>query len=77
MVINCACPGPNLLLLCVGFKIIRHSYLYSLASRMPSCTLKVKVTLEGQMITWSSTTFIRAIAYTFMHGFGTVILFDE
>ena len=31
--------------------------------------LKVKVTLEGQMIKWSYTKLVQAITSTFMHGF--------
>ena len=31
--------------------------------------LKVKVTLEGQMIKWSKTELVPAIASTFIHGF--------
>ena len=34
-----------------------------------SSRLKVKLTPEGQVIKWSQTAFVRAIACTFMHGF--------
>ena len=36
---------------------------------MPSGRLKVKVTLEGQMINWSYIELVWAITSTFMHGF--------
>ena len=34
-----------------------------------SVQVKVKVTLDGQMRKWSYIELVRAIPYTFMHGF--------
>ena len=64
-----ACPG---LYLRMDFKEIWHS-CSSRGVVVPFKHLfgwlKVKVTLEGQMIKWSQIVFVRAITSMFMHGF--------
>ena len=62
----------------MDFKIILHSCCLLKRSAVRNiclCRLKVKVTLKGQMIKWSSTEAVRAITCTFIRCYD--LNFDE